>query len=208
MEEKVFRRSYSAGGGFTMESCNHWWSTSASCTSSPDEKIFLQYELTTRSGQTVAVSPYLELFSDEFSVYDPGTGNRIARLQKNGAWKPQNKCPLFAKNWLLVFEEPTAATASTAAVTTQDKRWVIAAMVAMMALRDDTRKTDGMVAYSVCEIETGVLLGIMIAFAVLLVLTGLVLWVKLHWREATIRFFQELEDGLLPKVVVGVGAKA
>ena len=121
---------------------------------------------------------------------------------------PLKKCPAYAKNWLMEFEEPTSAAASSdnTAVTTQDKRWVLATMVAVMALRDDSRSKDtGMVTWSVCEIETGVLLGIFLTFVILLVVTGLVFWVKLHWREATIKFLQDVEDAVLPRVVVGVG---
>jgi len=175
-----------------MHSCTEsWWSSEKSCTGT----VYLQFSITTRSGQAVAVSPYVSVFANEFSLYDANTGKRLVTFRKNGSWSPKDQCPSFEKNWYMLFTGASGLGAP-------DKRWIVAAFLSSISLRDEDREEkDGGVGWTACQEEAMLMVLIMLGtFAVVLAILSY-LATKMHWRQHMIKFFFKLQDDILPKAM-------
>eukprot|EP00392_Amoebophrya_sp_AT5.2_P002695 g2700.t1 len=165
------------------------------------QNIYLKYEIIAKSGTVVAVTPYVPLFAQSFKLLEPSNGRTIATLGKNGAWSPATACPPYEKKWYISYESATAAGSQDAGLTTEDKRWVVAAFMTVVAVRDQDRNDDGGVRWSTCTkrsiVVFVVLLVLIIGFFALLIS----LWIGLRMRETLIRFFFRLQEKVLPRAM-------
>lgn len=163
-------------------------------------EIFLRYLIVSKTGETVAMSPYIPQFSDEFSLVDVKSGSPIAVMKKNGDWSPKNVCPNFQKNWLIEFQDVmgVAPGSQHAKFVLQDSRWVTAAFLSVMGLRDESRKLDGSVAWSACKKESVAFGGLIAAIVILFIAGFLTLWIKFRWSTHATRYMFKIQEKLLP----------
>ncbi|CAD7956097.1 unnamed protein product [Amoebophrya sp. A120] len=164
--------------------------------------VYMKYEIIAKGGTVVAVTPYVPLFAESFKLLDPSTGKTIATLGKNGAWSPSTACPAYEKKWYIAFETATAAgSGRSVGLTTEDKRWVVAAFMTVVAVRDEDRNADGGVQWSVCTKRSIVVTVILLC--ILLVCLGMLgtCFVAFRCRESLIRFFFRMQERLLPRAM-------
>lgn len=189
MHEEVYKKA-----GSSLIACRRY----GSC----DGEIYLRYHITSRNNKVVAVTSYLPLFVSEFKLIDPNTAITLATIKKNGDWSPLDRCPKYQKQWIVTFlSSATSGNGNSVGLGTQDKRWVIAAFVTQMALRDDSRKPDGMVKFSTCETDTWASTGILFGIIAVVLATFVVMFVRMKWRESLIKSCLGIEHFLLPRVM-------
>jgi len=115
-----------------------------------DGVLYFQYFIKNSGGQVVAMSGYTTFFQDSFDITD-STGVPIVTVSRNG-WEPNNRRPDCSANpkprlWNLKFASspPGQWAAGTA-------QWPIAAVMTMLAARDNVRMPDGHVLWSNCNV--------------------------------------------------------
>eukprot|EP00930_Biecheleria_cincta_P053001 TRINITY_DN3831_c0_g2_i1.p1 TRINITY_DN3831_c0_g2~~TRINITY_DN3831_c0_g2_i1.p1 ORF type:complete len:391 (-),score=68.67 TRINITY_DN3831_c0_g2_i1:106-1236(-) len=128
--------------------------------------VFIQYIIRDHAGGMLAKTPYLRLFQSSFTVEDK-SGLLVAQVQRVGIWNPMSKTCLRdeANKWMLKFPDLNAAGASNVFPSASD-RWPLAELVTIMATRDASRLSSGLVEPSVCEMEKTGLMGFMIVFSI------------------------------------------
>lgn len=113
-----------------------------------DGEVILQYSLADAAGNTVAITAMLDLFQDRFSISDTN-GNHIANIYRAGRWGPWDGCKegedAYKKDWIVDMGS------SPAGLTGPPVRWVTATFVTIIAMRDEYRKSTGMVGVTPCE---------------------------------------------------------
>lgn len=148
IRERVFKQE----GKVNQDACTKY----GSC----DGTVYLQYEILDHTGKKVAITPYLTLFQDEYSISDPN-GLEIARILREGQWNPMDSgCSNTTRQWRVTFNAGAPAPFNG-----KEKRWPIAELMTMMSHRDAYRKASGMVNPTECEI--GLISGGIIAFFVI-----------------------------------------
>lgn len=141
IEEKIFKKT----GKINPRACTKF----GSC----DGEIYLQYFIHDATGATLGVTPMLTLFQNSFSIGDTN-GNKIADIFRAGQWTPRDGCTDYRKDWVVQFAS------SPAALIIPPKRWVVASMVTVMAMRDEERDAAGMVKATVCQTATWYAFGV------------------------------------------------
>lgn len=155
-----------------------------------DGIVWLQYQIRDQGGFVVAKTHNLKLFQDSFIIYD-SDGVEIAVATREGDWSPiSTACPriwkvTFASGTPGIFSRPTS-------------QWPIAEMVTMMAMRDSTRRPDGLVRATPLEYWKWFTLVVMlILFACCCVCVPCCIWIfcsgPLHY------YIDELEKRCCPK---------
>lgn len=163
-------------------------------------EIYLRYVIASKTGKTVAYTPYLPVYTSSFKLIDSNSGTEVAKLNKNGDWSSKVACPSYSKRWYIEFNSlPSVAPGSEAArFANNDARWVTVALLSVMGLRDESRNNDGTVSWSVCKSESAVgAIVVMSAAGLLVVLFG-ILWVRLRWRQYTTKYLFRLQERILP----------
>lgn len=140
--------------------------------------IFLQYFIRNHAGSILAKTPYLRLFQSSFTVEDKN-GLLVAQAQRVGIWNPMSKnCLQHEVNkWMLKFPDLTAPGASNIFPTASD-RWPLAELVTIMATRDGSRLSSGLVAPGICEVEKTGLMAFMVIFSIGIMVTASFLFLK------------------------------
>ncbi|OLQ00352.1 hypothetical protein AK812_SmicGene17009 [Symbiodinium microadriaticum] len=133
-----------------------------------DGSVFLQFIIRDHAGRKIAHTPYLRLFQSSFNIEDT-SGLVVAHVERIGHWNPMSKmCSTKGHRWLVKFPDLTLPGASAVFPTAAD-RWPVAKLVTIMATRDASRLSSGLVSPSVCEVEkTGLLVICMVFLAVAL----------------------------------------
>ncbi|CAD7941277.1 unnamed protein product [Amoebophrya sp. A25] len=161
--------------------------------------VYLKYEIIAKSGVVVAVTSYIPVFAESFKLVDPSNGKTIATLGKNGAWSPSDACPVYEKKWYVSFETTTST--GGASLTNEDRRWVIAAFMSVIAVRDEDRNSDGGVRWSACTKRSLVVSLVMVGLVLVGIGILLSLWAAFRCRENLIRFFFRLQERVLPRAM-------
>jgi len=180
LQEKVYKQE----GKPDEDACNKY----QSC----DGVIYVQYFVKDAQGKTVAMTGYLNIFQSSFDITDPN-GIKIAHASRKG-WEPGSyDCSDARRDWVLRYEE-----APPGMWALPMSQWPLAAMMTMVAQRDEMRQSNGMVLWSSCEV---VKTSLFVALAVITVILCFVVpcvtaMVCAPWFRA---FFLELERDCLPR---------
>lgn len=138
VEEKVYKQ----GGKPDPDACDLYHSC--------DGVVYFQYFIKDRQGKVIALTPYTTIFQESFEVQDPA-GVMIASVSRNGWAPPEQASAEYCRDnkprmWNLKYAETPPGTWQE--VTAQ---WPIAAMMTMLAQRDQKRAPNGQVLWSNCE---------------------------------------------------------
>ena len=117
--------------------------------------VFLRYIIRADSGREVATTPYLPVGTGEFQLQEPRSELTLATLTKNGAWSIHDDCTSYSKLWLVRFDEAAGqpildgGSQSSGSLSDElaeqrrffvrDLRWVTAAIVTILDLREERR---------------------------------------------------------------------
>jgi len=181
--EKIYKQTGKADG----DSCKKFHSC--------DGVLYFQYFMKDASGKVIALTPYTTIFQDSFVVTDPA-GGKIAEVSRMG-WDPPIR-PVCDENtqprvWNVKYAgSPPGAWGSATA------QWPIAAMMTMLAHRDDQRQPDGQVIWSSCEVmKTG---GIAVLGAIFFCSCICIpMAIFLVCSASIMKFIKDCEDKLLPR---------
>ncbi|CAE7196719.1 unnamed protein product [Symbiodinium pilosum] len=138
-----------------------------------DGSVFVQLIIRDHAGRKIAHTPYLRLFQSSFNIEDT-SGLIVAHVERIGHWNPMSKmCSSKGHRWLVKFPDLTMPGASAIFPTAAD-RWPVAKLVTIMATRDASRSSSGLVNPSVCEVEkTGLLVVSLVFFVVAVAALGI-----------------------------------
>jgi len=160
-----------------------------------DGVLYFQYFIKDLAGRDIAMTPYTTIFQDSFDITD-SAGGLIAQVNRNG-WAPHEKadCSGDVKPHMWHLKYASSPPGPWAVVTAQ---WPIAAMMTMLAQRDESRQPNGSVLWSNCEVlkSTGyvVLVGTMLCCCVCIPMA-----IFLVCSAPILRFLAEAETRVLPK---------
>lgn len=163
--------------------------------------VYLRYLIASKTGDTVAMTPYLPLHSQQIYLIDRQSGEILVSMKKNKEWTPADQCPSYQKTWIVDFKELTGITPDSehGQFVLQDLRWVATSFLSIKGLRDENRGVDGSVTWSACKVESSLLLLIITSCAVVFTALMLWLWARLQWRQHLTRYMFKLQGQLLPK---------
>lgn len=184
VEEKIYKQA----GKPDNTACTKY----GSC----DGVLYFQYFVKDAGGAVVAMSGYTTIFQDSFDITD-SAGGLIVQVSRNG-WSPSDRQPDCSKNpkrrlWNLKYagSPPGIWAAATG-------QWPIAAMMTMLAARDNQRQPDGNVLWSNCNVlkSTGfvVLGGVGICCCVCVPMV-----IFLVCSASILKFVADVETKLFPK---------
>lgn len=138
VEEKMYKQI----GKADDDSCEKY----GSC----DGIVYLQYFMKNIAGETIALTSYLTIFQANFDITDTA-GVKIASVTRNGWAAPEEATPEYCadakpRKWILKYEKsPPGVWAAVPA------QWPLAAMMTMLAQRDEKRLPNGKVVWDNCE---------------------------------------------------------
>jgi len=183
LEEKVYHEV----GSVDATTCQRF----GSC----DGTIWIQYFLYTAANhKLVAKTPYLKLFEDTIQIYNP-TGALIASATRLGEWVPNSaECQGYRK-WLLKYAMPQPEGGPFVSITEQ---WPLAALITIAATRDATRRPNGLLTPSWCEVSKVTLSAIVLMLTIVIVLGGTAVFLREALEPCRV-YFYELERRIFPK---------
>jgi len=182
VEEKVYKQL----GEAHYESCDKF----KSC----DGIVYIQYFIKDATGTVVAQTGYTHIFESSFAITDTA-GVTIARVMRNG-WDPpiQKTCAEQPdRDWYLKFEKTPPGRWAVAT-----NQWPIAAMMTMLAQRDETRQPNGAVAWGNCEVAKSMGL-LLVAAAIGVCGICVPCFLFIICAGPCKSFFFDLESRVLPK---------
>lgn len=181
----IQERVYHAAGQASPQLCEKY----KSC----DGTVWLQYFIYDwGDGHTVAKTPYLRLFQDEFEVQDK-SGDPIATVSRVGSWNPVDGECGEQRKWAIEYAKMESGPFSKPA-----DQWPIAEMVTMISVRDTNRRPSGLLAPSGCEFRSYIVELLTVVLLVLFFCGGSLLFLRKGLTPIR-EFMLRLEDDICPK---------
>lgn len=157
--------------------------------------VFLQYFVHDRTGKVIAETAFLNLFQDEYTITQPGSGLLIATVKREAVWSPWTECPEYDRYWDIEYNK-----AAPGIFALPQNRWPIAMMVTMVALRDTDRSHTGMVWPSTCETVNVLVFAFLILFLIFASLFLTWIFYRFFYAKAVL-FFYNIEVTFFPHTI-------
>jgi len=161
-----------------------------------DGVLYFQYFIKNSGGKVVGLSGYTTLFQDSWDITD-SAGAKIVTVSRNG-WEPNDRrpdCSATPKPRLWNLKYASSPPGIWAAATGQ---WPMAAMMTMLAARDNVRLPDGQVLWTSCNVlkSTGWVLFFGCTFCCCICIP---MCVFLLCSASILKFVDEVEKKFFPK---------